>query len=404
MFSISARFRPSRSKTQSERPGVVFYRISGRPTLIDGPKVERDVNSDIRGIDDNVLQSEKDRIMSHIRLLYMIVERREQSGGTFTTDDVVEDFKTALSGSSSMADIMARARSEFPFRNDLVSVGREFKGDFKPIYARLDITDKDSVVEYISTLSRTLKNEKRNSQARNFLSLLSNLRLFAKDDDLSFSHIDAAFIHRYAVWLKQTGISDSTQSFYLRTLRTVLNKAKKEGMTDVSPDWFSDVDTKIYQSDPTPVGTFSRELLLKIRDVDLSSNEAMALVRDMFMFGYYCGGMELVDVVNLTYDNLRGNTLRYCRRLKGKEIAVVLGAQARAILERYKTSGCHHLFPLLEQSGGIQFSSLRNNVGQHMKALGKFVGYTQLSFSMNIKAYKSIASQECISELLLGDG
>lgn len=383
---------------------MVFYRITGRPSLIDGPKVERDVNSDIRGIDDNVLRSEKDRIMSHIRLLYMIVERREQSGGTFTTDDVVEDFRSALSGSSSMADIMARARSEFPIRNDLVSVGREFKGDFQPIYSRPDITDKDSVVEYIYTISRTLKNEKRNSQARNFLSLLSNLRLFAKDYDLSFSHIDAAFIHRYAGWLKQTGISDSTQSFYLRTLRTVLNKAKKEGLTDVSPDWFSDVDTKIYHSDSASDGAFSRELLLKIRDVNLSSNEAVALARDMFMFGYYCGGMELVDVVNLTTDNLRGNTLRYYRRLKGKEIAVVLGAQARAILERYKTSGSRHLFPLLEQSGGIQFSSLRNNVGQHMKALGKFVGYTQLSFSMNIKAYKSIASQESISELLLGDG
>lgn len=404
MFSISARFRPSRSKTKSERPGVVFYRISGQPSLTDCPKIERDVNSDIRGIDDNVLQSEKDRIMSHIRLLYMIVERREQSGGTFTTDDVVEDFRSALSGSSSMADIMALARSEFPIRNDLVSVGREFKGDFKPVYSRPDITDKDSVVEYIPTLARTLKDEKRNSQSRNFLSLLSNLRLFAKDDDLSFSHIDAGFIQRYAGWLKQTGISESTQSFYLRTLRTVLNKAQKDGLTDVSPDWFADVNTKIYHSGLMPDRAFSRELLLKVRDVDLSSNESVALVRDMFMFGYYCGGMELVDVVNLTSDNLQGKTLRYCRRLKGKEIAVVLGAQARAILERYKTSGSRHLFPLLEQSGGIQFSSLRNNVGQHMKALGKFVGYTQLSFSMNIKAYKSIASQESISELLLGDG
>lgn len=404
MFLINVQFRPARSKTNSSKPGVVFYKIIGRPSFGDGPKLERNVNSDISGVDGSVLQTERDRIMTQIRLLYCIIENREKTGIVFTADDVTEDFRQALIGADSMADIIAKSKTEFPLKRDLVNVNRWFKGDFNMVYAQREIDNKDSLAEYVSNLSRKLKNEKRDSQSRNFLSLLSNLLTFANDKDVSFSKIDSDFVNGYAEWLKQTGITGSTQSFYLRTFQTILNKAQKDGLIDVSSDWFADVNTKIYHSTSTADKEFSRELLLKIRDIDLSADEQLAQARDLFMFGYYCGGMELVDIVNLTADNLSGNVLKYRRRLKGKEVTVVLGEQALAILNRYRSDNFRHLFPMLDKSGGTTFTFVRHNVGCSLKAVGKLVGHPNLTFSMNISAYKSLVAGLNISEMILAQG
>ena len=404
MFLINVQFRAARSKTNISKPGVVFYKIIGKPSFGDGPKLERNVNSDISGIDGNVLQTERDRIMTQIRLLYCIIENRESSGSAYTADDITEDFRQALIGTDSMAEIIAKSKTDFPLRRDMVNVNRWFKSDFNIVYAQRKIDNKDSVAEYVSNLSRKLKNEKRDSQSRNLLSLLSNLLTFANDKDVYFSKIDVDFIHGYAEWLKQTGLSESTQSFYLRTFRTILNKARKDGLIEISSEWFSDVNTKIYYSTGSTDKSFSRELLLKIRDLDLSADEQLSQTRDLFMFGYYCGGMELVDIVNLSADNICGNVLKYRRRLKGKEISIVLGVQALAILNRYRTDNFKHLFPLLDKSGGMTFYRVRHNVGYGLKTICKLVGHYNLTFSMNIDAYKSLVDGFSISEMILAQG
>lgn len=402
MFLINVQFRSTRSKTNSSKPGVVFYKIVGKPSFSEGPRLERNVNSDIHGIDDGVLLSERERILTQVRLLYCIIEKRELSGIGFTADDVTEDFRKALNGVVSMADVVTKSRTNFPFRKEIVNVNRRFRENFKMVYTRRETGNEDSMKEYVTNLSLELKNEKRISQSRNFLSLLSNLIAFSNEEDVRFSEIDREFVHRYAEWLKQTGVTESTQSFYLRTFRTILNKAQADGQTCASSEWFADVDTKIYHSIGTADKDFSRELLLKIRDLNLTFDEQIAQVRDLFMFGYYCGGMELVDIVNLTTDNLHDNVLKFRRRLKGKETYVTLGDQALVILTRYKTDdNVEHLFPMLDKSGGITFSRVRQIVGYGMKAIGKLIEYPRLTFSMNIKAYKSIVSGINISELLL---
>lgn len=37
----------------------------------------------------------------------------------------------------------------------------------------------------------------------------------------------------------------------------------------------------------------------KISEIDLSWDANIALARDLFMFGFYCRGMELSDIINL---------------------------------------------------------------------------------------------------------
>lgn len=398
MFLITAQFRPARSKRNSAKEGVVFYRIAGRAEG-EGERLERNVNSNIHAADASALQTERAAIVSQLRLLYCVIERREDSNDSFTTDDVADDFRKALSGDESMNEAIAKSRSDFPLRSDLVSVGREFKSDFKFVDAEKADANDGNVCGFITTLTQSLEKEKRVSQAKNFHSLLANLKLFTDGKDISFKEIDQNFIHRYADWLKHIDITDSTQSFYLRNFRAVLNKAHASGLIGSTSGWFQEVNTKIEHPVKSPKKELSPDLMLKIEKLDLPENSHAALVRDMFMFGFYCGGMELIDIANLTSFNIQNGVLVYRRRLKGHERKVFLGQQAMKIIERYKSKSEKYLFPLLTDK--TLFTSIRNYACQKLKRIGKAVGYPKLSFNMNITAYNSMLSEVNLSELLL---
>ena len=287
MFLITAQFRPSRSKRETEQMGVVFFRIMGQPEG-NGKRPQRSVNSDIRASDSSVLKTERPVILSQLRLLYCVIERREDSKEPYNIDDVLDDFRKALSGDQSKIEVIAKSQTDFPLRNDIVSVGREFKGDFKFVFPKQTDISAGNLYGYIFNLSQSLKNEKRPSQAKNFASLLASLKLFAEGKDIYFYEINKEFIIRYADWLKHLNISDATESFYLRNLRTVLNKAHDEGYIGPTSGWFQDVNTSIGHSAKISDSKLNRDLMLSIESLDLSGNKNDALVRDMFMFGFYC--------------------------------------------------------------------------------------------------------------------
>lgn len=400
MFSITAQFRPSRSKRETDKGGVVFYRIMGLSEE-NGRRTERNVTSDIRATDSSVVETERATILSQLRLFYCVIERRKNSKEPYNIDDAVDDFRKALSGDSSMREAIAKSQTDFPLRNDIVAIGREFKGYFKFVFPKQTDISAGNLYGYIFNLSQSLKNEKRPSQAKNFVSLLANLKLFAEGKDFYFYEINKEFINRYADWLKHLNISDSTESFYLRNFRTVLNKAHDDGLIGPTSGWFQDVNTSIGPSNKISDGKLNRDLMLKIEGLDLSENKNDALVRDMFMFGFYCGGMELIDLANLEYSNVKDGVLTYRRRLKGLEKKVGLGEQAKKIIERYKGVSNKYLFPLLSKSEYALFASVRSYVFQSLKAIGRAVNYPRLSFNMNITAYNAMLSEVCIPELLL---
>lgn len=400
MFLITAYFRKSQSKHDTEKGGVVFYRITGQADD-EGKRSYRDATSDIHGSDSSVHMTERATILSHLRMLYCAIESHEDSKQPYTIDDVIDDFRKALAGDESMGYIIAKSRTNFPLRSDFVTLGREFKGDFKFVFPTQTESGFGNVYGYIFNLSQSLKNEGRISYAKNVRSVLANLKLFGEGKDIFFYEIDEDFVKRYAEWLKQIDISEPTQSFYLRNFRMILNRAHKDGLIGSIYRWFQDVNTSVVSPVKRTDEKLNRELLLKIENLDLSDNKNDALVRDMFMFGFYCGGMELIDLANLEYSNVKEDVLIYRRRLKGLERKVMLGEQALKIIERYKGESNKYLFPLLSKSESALFASVRNYVCQSLKNIGRAVNYPRLSFNMNIAAYHFIMSEVNIPELLL---
>lgn len=65
MFSLSARFRKSRTP---DAEGSVYYIIRDR-------KTERNITGNLRGMDESIMATAKDRIAFDLMTIYCVIER-----------------------------------------------------------------------------------------------------------------------------------------------------------------------------------------------------------------------------------------------------------------------------------------------------------------------------------------
>lgn len=266
----------------------------------------------------------------------------------------------------------------------------------------MKVTNADNLIEYINILSQQAKNEGRQSKVRSYNSARVSLAKYTGESEIYLKCIDRCFVTGYSSWLKETGITASTQSFYLRTLRSILNRARADGLTDTSEDLFKGLNTRvIFKCSEDIRKTLNREVLNRIASVCFPCNTEAEIVRDMFMFGFYCRGMEMVDVLNLKKTNVQGDMLIYRRRGKGHPRIVPLDKPVKEIISKYWWSGYSYLFPLKEIYKELKQYSLNERVRRHVKRIGNAVGYPDLKFSMNITSWQTLMAQAGVSEMLL---
>lgn len=411
MLSITVDFRAARTK-RGDKDGVVFFRIyekAPKGVVPDSEaksaggerpgRVERKVNSDITGADKSVLVSERDAIIRGLKLLYCVIERLANLG-TYTIDDVADSFRKAFAGDESMRSAIDKSRTDFAINPDLVAIGSAFRNDFR--YVSPSETDGRTFNGFILDKIQELKSRDRMSMARSYISTLHSISDFAGSKAIEISDINPGWIRAYEASLKESGIAASTVSFYMRTLRLILNQMAGEGLLTVGDGWFKDVETAVLHNNyGADRRILSREELKALSELPLYDNEPLDMARDMFMFGFYCRGMELVDIANLSSSNIRGNYLVFRKRMKGVEQRVPIEPSAMDIIDKYRGKSLCYIFPLLDNARGILFSSVRNSVCRNIKSVGNLIGIPELSFSMNITTWRSFVSETMLADKFL---
>lgn len=144
-------------------------------------------------------------------------------------------------------------------------------------------------------------------------------------------------------------------------------------------------------------------LLMRIVYAYLGNEPKLEEMRDMFMFAFYCRGMESSEVISLTTDNIQNGCLVYKRRGIGRECRIILEQRAVDIIEKYRQKmpeGDNRLFPIAIELAYYQPSSTKNLVRNRMNALGERVGYPRLVFNFN-NLWRILFTQTSISSALL---
>lgn len=139
-----------------------------------------------------------------------------------------------------------------------------------------------------------LEREGRTGSAANYRMAWRKFALFLGTRRLSVAQLTREVVVEYETWLRQSGLSPNTISFYLRYLRAVYNVVSMEISLHTRRDPFLYI--RINQ-----VATIKRAIspanLRRIVEYDLTHrNPRIAFARDLFLFSFFARGMSFVDM------------------------------------------------------------------------------------------------------------
>lgn len=172
---------------------------------------------------------------------------------------------------------------------------------------------------------------KKNNTRLSYDSAIKRMKLF--DPVLStrtFEDIDEDYIRKMDEAWEKAGLTTNSRAVYMRNIRAVFNDAIDDRLTTAYP--FRRFSIK---KAPTKKRNLSLDELRMLKDYPIV-NEFQEKYRDIFMLCFYMRGINMVDLLGLTKDNIRAGRINYIRSKTGKFYSVKIEPEIKAIFKRYK--------------------------------------------------------------------
>lgn len=216
------------------------------------------------------------------------------------------------------------------------------------------------------------------------------LSRFLHDKDCPLATVNVTFLNRFETYLRGEGCKDTTLSVYFRTLRAAINRAIGEKLLPIDLYPFS---RHTAQRDKFSLAKFDLSTRKRaITKDDIRSIEAvevdtprLLLAKHLFLFSYYGGGINYVDMAQLKWQNVQSGRLQYVRQKTGGLFDLKLSEAVKAILDYYRpftfTGPDSYVFSIInpeKHQSTLQIVNrlhkIKGQVNQDLKAIGKLAG------------------------------
>ncbi|TGE24760.1 site-specific integrase [Hymenobacter aquaticus] len=218
------------------------------------------------------------------------------------------------------------------------------------------------------------------------------------ENDVPFDRVSVAFCLEWEQAMRATGVEETSLSVRFRTLRAVFNKAIAVGAAKAEHYPFARTRTEQHKFSVSKFDVTTRKRALPreaLRQLELlqPTTRRQQLAKDAFLFSFYCGGINFVDLAQLRWQDLKdkdpatGHPLRleYDRQKTGGKFSLKLLAPAAAIVATYspitKAGPSSYIFPFLDvhkhktpAQRQRQLHTVLGWVNRLLKALGQQAG------------------------------
>ena len=199
--------------------------------------------------------------------------------------------------------------------------------------------------EYVRELTQRLYRNGKYRSAEIYTCTLRSFMRFRKEKDLQICQLDSLIMEDYESYLRKSGLTLNTISFYMKRLRAIYNKALEQyGLEDHNP--FVHSFTK---NTPTAKRALTAENIHQIVAATTITEEE-ALARDLFLFSFYTRGMSFVDIAFLEKGSIKDGQLIYRRKKTGKELRVAWRPCMQEIADRHPSLDGKHLLGIVNQN------------------------------------------------------
>ncbi len=220
-----------------------------------------------------------------------------------------------------------------------------------------------SFSQYLESHTRFLLEHGREGNAYNFEKLKPFFeRYLPEKKDILFEDINPKNLKKIEYRYIARGNSYNGLSNYLRTIRALYNKAVKEWpeLKDLYP--FRDYKIKHVKAHKTAI---KRDDLVKILNLDIKPDNRSWHSRNLFMFSFYCRGMNLTDIAKLKLKDIQNGRIIYRRSKNAKPFNIKINENISEILEFYLVDKKpdDYIFPILSDAS-------RNSVTEQIREFG----------------------------------
>lgn len=240
---------------------------------------------------------------------------------------------------------------------DMKKAGTPFTATaFKRRYNGEEGTPGETVARYAARMIEAYKTAGRSKKALITGEALNSFRLFDKQfDRKKFADIDKQYIERYVEFAKNRGNSGNTIAIRLCEIRTILNDAiaHNQGCPEAYP--FKTASgkgqtVKGLKETQTKIDNYLPTSLLKKLATAKIDNPRLDQARHLFLFSFYCRGINFQDMARLTPRNIafsqytdketgevhQTKVIRYTRSKTKKPFEIQITASIQRELDWFK--------------------------------------------------------------------
>ena len=200
----------------------------------------------------------------------------------------------------------------------------------------------------------------------------------------------------------------------MRTLRALLNKAIKEGVSSDKYYPFKKFSLAKYAKIKTEKRAISKEDIMKIKGVDVSAKSYLIDARNIFMFSYYCRGINFIDIALLKWKDIKGERLVYTRKKTKELFNIELLPPAKEILKHYESlsdkDSESYIFPILNENHhtpNMLFNrkeKMIRKINKDLKEIASIVGInSELTTYVARHSYATILKKSGVATALISE-
>jgi integrase len=226
-----------------------------------------------------------------------------------------------------------------------------------------------------------LESDANYDEAKHAHVVISKLKKFTGKESFPIVRVDSTFVHGFQGYLlTKVKNGPNTVNKEMQRFKRLLTYAKKEGHISHVP----------YDDYQALRKTKSRKVKLTLKQIEslenlkLKKGTDLDLVRDSFLFAFYCGGIRFGDVCKLSWKNVKDGRLVYAMSKTGRFKDLPLHSKPLEIIKKYKTKPHSKKRPLLpiipelntlnEQDFKKKKSSKNASFNEKLKELAKLAG------------------------------
>lgn len=320
-----------------------------------------------------------------IRVIYQRQVKEYNTGKELSEVDWEELPKSKKPNLKSIRDDI---QSSF---NNIVNSVKELNDGFSfdALNTRIGIGSSNTFNHVFQTRIDVLNQEGRLGTAVNYSYALKAVESFA-GKSIQINTITVSWLKRLESNLREDGKSYTTIGMYMRAIRSIIGILKKAGVIKESAYPFGQGRYEI------PEGS-GRKIALSLSQVGQIVNYSdnfgkTALYRDLWVFSYFCNGINMADMLQLKFSNISDGEIYWIRKKtertskKKQEIRAILLPEMQAIIDKHGNlpDASNYIFPFLKGGESEErkreiVMDITKRINRKMKNIAKKLGIGNVS-------------------------